>query len=250
MRHDSGLRRKVFLGTTVAAVSVITLVTVILTVLALTSSAQTADRLAAAGDVIVGATLLLAAIAAIVALVAYAVSTGAPDIRLSVQLGPFANQPQFEAVHPNDMLGLFDVPQPTKVRIFLRNESGYSAKNPAILIRLRRIIFEPDLNVLARDPGWVYVGIAEEVIGEVEYFLHQLQWDGGPTYSIHGHSTRVLPPLNLYHLSHIPDDFLGPPALTFEILAEGYRKITSLSVDFLVDEVSRYPQEKHNPQWM
>jgi hypothetical protein len=75
VRHDSQLRRKVFLGTTGAAVAVITTITVILTFLALTSSANTADRLAAAGDVLVGATLLLAAIAALVALLAYAVST-------------------------------------------------------------------------------------------------------------------------------------------------------------------------------
>ena len=70
-----------FLRVTGASVAVVTLATVILTVLALTSSADLADRLAAAGDVLVGATLLLAAVAAVVALLAYAVSTGLPGLR-------------------------------------------------------------------------------------------------------------------------------------------------------------------------
>ncbi len=62
----------------------------ILRALALTSFASRADRVAAAGDVLVGVTLLLAAIAALVALLAYAVSTGAPDLCLSVHFDSYA----------------------------------------------------------------------------------------------------------------------------------------------------------------
>lgn len=79
LRTDPAVGRATFLRVTGASVAVVTLTTVILVVLALTSSADLADladRLAAAGDVLVGATLILAALAAVVALLAYAVSTG------------------------------------------------------------------------------------------------------------------------------------------------------------------------------
>ncbi len=62
----------------------------ILTVLALSSFTTTADRLTAAGDVLVAATLFLAAIAAVVALLAYAVATGTPDLQLSVHFDTYA----------------------------------------------------------------------------------------------------------------------------------------------------------------
>ena len=93
MRRDSALGRMVLLGTTAAVVAVITLATVILTIIALTSSTDTANRLAAVGDVLVGATLLLAAIAALVALLAYAVSTGLPNLKISIE---------FDFSKPND----------------------------------------------------------------------------------------------------------------------------------------------------
>ncbi len=92
MRAFDGLRRnrargrRVLLRTIGITVAVTAVVRVILTALAPTSSASTADRLAAAGDVLVGATLLLAAIAAVVALLAYAVPTGLPGLQVSVHL--------------------------------------------------------------------------------------------------------------------------------------------------------------------
>src|SRR5262249_33925546 len=108
--------------------------TVILTYKALTSHASTADRLVAAGDVLVGATLLLAAIAALVALLAYAASTGLPNIRLRLeQHGRSPNNPSFEAGEQPDGIMAF---QTVKLKVLLWNESGYSAKNPALTIRL------------------------------------------------------------------------------------------------------------------
>jgi hypothetical protein len=77
-----------------------------------------------------------------------------------------------------------------------------------------------------------------------------VQWDGGSTYSIHGHSTRRLPDLQFSNLWYIPGG--GKPAITFEILAEGYRKEITLPVDFTVDGRSQFPREdgKINPEWM
>jgi hypothetical protein len=196
LRRDSTLQRRVLLRTIGIAVLVATLATVILTAMALTSSASTADRLAAAGDVLVGATLLLAVIAALVALLAYAVSTGAPDLQLSAVFYPSAprptsNNPVFEAeirdhgvlnAHSTGMVGL-------------RNGSGYSAKNPVVIVRLHRMLFDPrDRASFERE--WASMGIAEVSSSFAGFSglgggLTVVQWDGGSTYSIHGHSTRV-----------------------------------------------------------
>ena len=78
-----------------------------------------------------------------------------------------------------------------------------------------------------------------------------MQWDGGPSYSIHGHSTRRLPNLFLTNLWAISD--LGTPALVFEILADGYRKEITLPVDFTVDGKSQFVPEggtRVNPEWI
>ena len=216
-----------------------TLATVILTVLALTSSASTADRLAAAGDVLVGATLLLAAIAALVALLAYAVSTGPPDLEISVRF-PFS--------HPNNPKFVADFLQPGRLRaksfkqidgsIQLRNNGGYSAKNPAVIVRLNAMAFR------YQDSAWTMIDFATTV-GAMA-----IQWDGGLAYSIHGHSTRRLPDLHLEDLDVLSQ--LGPPFLAIEILADGYRKDITLPVDFIVDDKSQFHREEEtvNPEWM
>jgi hypothetical protein len=80
------------------------------------------------------------------------------------------------------------------------------------------------------------------------YEITAVQWDGGPNYSIHGNSTRRLPDLELNDLRAIPD--WGPPVLTFEILADGYRKVVSLPADFKVAGESRFPQEEVKPEWI
>ncbi len=38
--------------------------------------------------------------------------------------------------------------------------------------------------------------------------------------------------------------------MTFEILAEGYRKVVSLPVDFTVDGKSQWPQKEPQPEWL
>jgi hypothetical protein len=68
----------------VAAIIVIVPVSAILTALALTSSADSADRLAATGDVLVGATLLLGLAAALVTLLAFMTTLGPPNLRVQL----------------------------------------------------------------------------------------------------------------------------------------------------------------------
>jgi len=252
LRHDSGFRRLALLGTTGVAVAVIILVTVVFTVLALTSSADSADRLAAAGDVLVGATLLLAAIAAIVALLAYAVSTGLPDLRISVE---------FNHYPPNNLIFKVEAQardqfrvEPGSMRpgkVLLRNESGYSARNPALIVRLHSMAFVPerlgDSSIF--EANWA-INESGNFAGAKGEVLREVQWDGGPTYSIHGHSTRRLPDLDFHDLWF---STLTPPILTFEILAEGYRRVVNVPVLLIVDGEAIVDPETYGkpfPSWL
>jgi diacylglycerol kinase len=275
-RRDSALRRRVLLGTIAMTVGVTMLVTVILTVVALSSSASTPDRLAAAGDVLVGATLLLAIIAALVALLAYAVSTGLPDLELGVQFGNTAPDViVFTELHNGESKELFKSAGLLQVKtsyggvtsygslsvsdspgkVFLHNQSGYSAQNPALIIRLHGIVFRPN-QVPTRGGTVDNPSFADRwtVIDSEDFYFSEegkknkpdhekiigykaIQWDGGPTYSIHGHSTRRLPDLDFDNLWLLLEgDQPSTPygwstSLTFEILAEGYRKEISLPVE-------------------
>jgi hypothetical protein len=251
LRRDPAFGRSVLLWTIGISVAVITLVTVVLTVLALSSSASTADKLAAAGDVLVGATLLLAGIAAVVALLAYAVSTGSPDLRISVEFGGYSpNNPGFRGDILNNGVLETELAPVQFGQVFLHNGSGYSAKNPAVIVRLHGMYFAPDDRSFFQDWASMEIAYVPDILTPGCDFLTAVQWDGGPTYSIHGRSTRRLPDLQFSHLWHRPER--GKPSLTFEILADGYRKEITLPVDFIVKGKSLYPREdsEANPGWM
>jgi hypothetical protein len=192
VRQDSAFRRAVFLGTTGTAVAVITLVTVILTVIALTSSADSADRLAAAGDVLVAATLLLAAVAALVALLAYAVSTGPPDLKLSMRFDfSEANNPKFSAEIGEDGKVAAIVLRQLRGKVSVRNDSGYSARNPAVVVRLRAMVYLPEDHRIERETDstsiWASPAGHWAVINFIaQYGIAAVQWDGGPTPSYAG----------------------------------------------------------------
>jgi hypothetical protein len=234
MRHDSRFLRLALLSMTAAAVLAIMIAAAVFTDRALTSSAKTPDRLAAATGVLAGATLLLAVIAALVALLAYAVSTGTPDIRLRVE---------FEGSRPNNLSFGADKSSSGKAlsfpltqgRISLWNKSGYSAVNPAVVIRLHAIL--PHADPVQIESGWSWS----------PYDRGKIQWDGGPTYSIHGHSTRVLNTPVIPSAEHLPD--WGTPILGFEILAEGYRKLVIMPLELIVDSKTLYPRRKPKPEW-
>jgi hypothetical protein len=222
-------------------VAVATLAVVILTAIALESSASLADRLAAVGDVLVGATLFFAIIAALLALLAYAVSTGPPDLQLKVRFEfSQANSPTFKADLLTDGRLKAQKFKQTSATVWLRNNSGYAAKNPAIIIRLEAMTFLPR----TKPVDWVIVDFINT------NGVAAVQWDGGSTYSIHGRSTRRLPILDMDELCAIPD--WGTPALIIEILADNYRKEVVLPVDFVVNGQSHFSQKYSTPsqEWM
>jgi len=255
LAQDPTLRRHVFLGATAAAAVGTLLATVILMILALTARANLADRMAETAVVIAGATLLLAIIAAVVALLAYAVSTGAPDIDMSIRipLDGHPNNPEFEVEsgstrHSNDQAvtdaEVFAVKafQQLVAMIQLCNRSRYSAVNPAVIVRLQAMMFTAN-SLAASSNHWVSVGFANR------FSIRAVQWDGGPWYPIHGDSTRRLPDLHLNELRILPEE--GTPAFVFEILADGFRRTVTVPVRFH-RYGEPYPEAAGtgNPAWM
>jgi hypothetical protein len=205
------------------------------------------DRMAEDTVIIAGGTLALALIAAVVAVMAFAVATGQPDLKLRVEF-PFSlpNEPVFERVTDEEGAIQAKKFKQTTGTISVLNFSGYSAKNPSVVMHLIGMAFTS--NDFSRDRGWVTIGFAN-TIGVVA-----VQWDGGATYSIHGHSTRQLPELDLESVRQIPEwaipgvqewaptsgswRTVHDPHLVFELLAEGYRRVVKVPVMF-VEERSR-----------
>ena len=213
--------------------------------MALTSASSTADRLAAAGDILVGATLLLAIVASAVAVLAYAVSTGTPDLQISVQFGCFpAEEGRFAVTFEDDQGGKHAVDNgQLKCSIRLRNNSSYSARNPAVVVRLKSMAFRSPES----SQDWAQIDF------DRQSGIKAMQWDGGPVYSVHGHSTRRLPDLNLIGL-RTAYDYSNPwdHALRFEILADGYRREVSIPVDFIEFDRRRSPAVEMGflPDWL
>jgi hypothetical protein len=173
------------------------------------------NRLAEIGDWVGLGTLLLAALAAVVALVAYAVSTGQPDLKLQISFPSSSpNQPVFEAeAEASGSIKAKRTDQEVLGRVVLENKSTYSARNPVVVAHLTR------MTILAgaySHSGWDI--IEESTTRDVT----AIQWDGGSDYSIHGGSKRVLPDIAFNGLRYVPDS--GEPSIRFELLAEGYRR--------------------------
>lgn len=264
MLRNLGFRLRPLIGTLTAIVVIIGIVTVLAIVRALTSPEATADKLALVGDVLAGATLLLAIVASSVALLAYAVSTGLPDLQISIEFGLHSydsgpNNLVFDAEIPKDgtirakahMEGISGSgpDKQTTMAVRLRNNSGYSAKNPAVIVKLGAMAFFDNKHL---SKSWVitdYYEFSDEFPGLGTGYV-SVQWDGGPAYSIHGHSIRRLPDLDLSGLYALWS--WGLPDLEIMILADGYRREVTLPVDFVVDGISEVRDDDWEviPEWM
>jgi len=181
-------------------------VVVVLAVTVMSSHTITfADRLAETGDWLAGGTLALAAIAGLVALQAFASATGLPDLRISIGVEDLLRESVLLA--PGAAFGPFDF------FISLKNESTYSARNPAVALKFHGshlgIFYSNGLQ-----DEWT---ITDGEIGE-KGEIRAMQWDGGPVYSIHGKSVRQIR-LRVDLIS-----FDAAPSIDTELLAEGYRR--------------------------
>jgi hypothetical protein len=226
-------RRKIFLLVTGEAVAVVIVIAAFLAVLALTAKSDLADRMAEAGVIFAGAALLLAAIGAAVALLAYAVYTGPPDLLIKVQItGSAPNNISFKVGSDSDVGLLVEGKGPLTGKLFLHNVRSYSANNPAVIIRLDHMIFRRSVNT---PQEWVLIDSNEAGL------TRAIQWDGGPAYSIHGKSIRRLPDFPLGYLWYTGKNG-SKPVMTVEVLAEGYKKVRRFPIDLILEGQSKFPR--------
>jgi hypothetical protein len=214
-------RRKILLAGTAVVIVVIGLTVLVACIVLLTASSGLSDRLAAISDVVGAATLLLAMVAAVVALLAYAVSTGIPDLHIQLDF-PFSelNKPSFVSTFRDNGVAEAEDFKQLDCTVRVRNDSSYSAKNPAVVVRLQDMAFMP----FGSMGEWVVVQFGST------YGVTAVQWDGGANYSIHGGSVRTLPELRLSKLHTQPDP---DPYITIDILADGYtRSQVKIPVNF------------------
>jgi hypothetical protein len=161
------------------------LIGLILTWLPTTTPESTADRLALIGVFLAGATCALAAVAAIVALVAYEVSVRVPTIGVSVVMAWADDDKPTVALAPLpptdvNFVGFVRRDGDSMVTIRLRNTSTVTARNVAVRLNMRGLL------------GWqTWVGQDPALVPAAEGGgIHELQWEGGADYAIHGEQTR------------------------------------------------------------
>jgi hypothetical protein len=97
--------------------------------------------------------------------------------------------------------------------IILQNTSTYAARTPAVIVELHGITIAPER--WSDGPGWTAT-VRDRISGEIS----TLQWDGGPSYAIHGNSIRHLPDLNLQGLGR---NQVGAKMI-IRLLADGYNR--------------------------
>jgi hypothetical protein len=264
MRRDAGLRRKIVGSAVLLLVTAAVAATVVAGILLWGSSGSHADRVAEIGDIFAATTLLLTVIAAVVAYLAYAVSTGIPDLKLRVCFGPsLPNQPVVTAEPRNGRLEAVDSGQ-TAVTIRIRNFGVFPAKDPAFIVQVQGMEFGPDVRDL-NAAGWTVNEGSETGITTV-------QMDGGPAYSTPQGMVRHLPVLSLAGLRTVPGwtepswpvrsrkfRWFGwfrrksrsawPPLIVITVVTDAVRRVGWIPIDFKVNGISKNPPEKKFPEW-
>jgi hypothetical protein len=253
--RDAVLRRRMWLVAAGAFVLLSGLATVVATPIILSgSSASLADRIAEIGDIFAGSSLLLTIAGALIALRAYAVSTGLPNLEVIFEFSP-PDQPVSKVVLDKNDPSEKAQAVGTESTISLRNTSGYLAKNLAVIVLLQKMAVYGGSTKL-KEEGWV----ANELVDDGGITV--LQWEGGPEFSIYGHSVRRLPRLDLSGLREtstttpsldleIPGGAASSfsrrarkalnkpgPKVFIEIFAEHYKQISWYSAEFAAAEAT------------
>jgi hypothetical protein len=126
------------------------------------------------------------------------------------------------------------------VQISLRNNSSYSAKSPAVVVRFN------GMSALRDRLGQHWKSLDRD-----EYGITSAQWDAEPMESVHGRAIRRLPPISFGELVFhdlSPSDPYHFTSIIFELLAEGYRRVVTLPV--MVALPDREGQEIPMPLWL
>jgi len=241
VRIDPQLSRRVLL-----AVSTLLLFGTVLTVLIIVliwSSSKHDDRLAVISNWLGAGTLALAVFAGLVALRAYAVATGPPDLKFKVQFADLPPNVLTIARESRDLHGSV-AGEISQTSISLHNTSKYSARNPAVIVRLHNAGIRQEH--YAVDGRWTQIDWTD-IGGGIKNFT-AIQWDGGPMRSIHGGMKRRLPMLNLQGLHRVGE----MPTLTVELLAEGYIRRKAIRLIFATGPPGEQLSEssKLPPEWL
>lgn len=124
--------------------------------------------------------------------------------------------------------------------ISVRNDSLYPAKSLAIVVGLEGMAFAGAAQDLKR-AGWVVNEFANETD------IEAVQWDGDPAALIHGQSVRQLAVLDLAGLRILRGSQGG--TIKFDFLADGYRRIVWMPVNFTVGGKPQFSIQKVLPEW-
>jgi hypothetical protein len=183
------------------------------------------DRFAAITAVQGAGALCLAIVAGGVALLSYAVTTGRPNLVLSLPF-PFSpvNDPVFYVEPAGPSSSRLSAWKQNALTPFLENRSPYSARNPSVTVRLQGLAQIPP------SPGWV----AHQF---VEWSgIVAVRWDGGADQPIHGGANFKVPELSLAG-AHL---LTGVPvkALIVDVEADGFKRRWEFPVRVVGDETA------------
>jgi hypothetical protein len=175
------------------------------------------------GDVLAGSTGLLAVIAAVVAILAFAAASGTPRLELEFNFkgghGPgvlrFTRDPDGQLAPGNVNL---QQSEQLVALIKVTNTSRFSARNPALRLELigfhRLGSYQGTVFVLGED--W------KEIRPSNPDAAWAVQWDGGSNLSIHGEWARPLPELNLRGLYGLVA--ANSYRFRFGLVADGFKR--------------------------
>jgi hypothetical protein len=168
-------------------------------------------KITAVNSVVAIASLVVVTLAGVVAVLAYAIASGKPELRATVQF-EFSepNAPRFVLEdEPGGISHLWPLRSFKQLlgQVTLENSSRYAARNPGVRIKFDGIGSLRDL------PGWDTVTFTH-MVGVTE-----IQWDGGADRMIHGEWSRKLPTVNLFGTSWIKH--VENPTMTVTLVADG-----------------------------
>ena len=183
----------------------------------------THDKTTVINTVVAVGAFILVAWGVVVALAAYVSATGTPDlsVEITVEYMP-SNKLVFQGAvqqqselreNARDHQRSFVVHGQTKCEVIITNVSKYSARNPGVRIA----IF--GLGGVPPQEGWTIISPRRP------YGPHEIQWDGGTDYIIHGQWSRTLPNLEMGGVFTQPP---WDPAFRVDVAADGFGPISKV----------------------
>lgn len=201
---------------------------VVYAILSISSKTATSDRIGEIGDIFAGATFALAVLAAFVAIAAYGVSTSAPRLTIRLKFW-FCPEGQIILVRgPNDNATGFPFVtqlagqafnQQLRALILITNERLWSARQPALIAKLRGLV---------AGGGGAFGGWDVYRLNTFGYPV-AYRWE---TTAIHGNETRELPMFNLEAIQ-LRGTGDANPRIDFEVYAENFRQDFSFPVEII-----------------